>query len=437
MKKIALIVSLLLALGCANAFAKTYTLEECIEMAKQTDPKLEIFRNAVKTDGMAVWAQAGQFLPSASFSVSYRKSDNSESVSSVDLGGGQVITALRPAYTFRTYSSGVDLSYTIFDGFQNIWNYLSSKASKRASENDLINSVSNLTYAVKGSYYLVLKAKRDLDVAEGTVKRSEELLKLFQEKYDLGSASLSEVLKQKVQYGNDKLTRVSATNNYNLAKYQLAITIGLNPSEDYDIQDLGLSKHEVNSLNDYIAEATASHPSLLSANGMLSASKYDLRSSWGQYLPQLDLRFSYGWQKDRFSDVLKFDSFDRSAMTYIVLSYNIFDGFSRERRLSLAKASVNNAKSNSFYTKNQVIKDVQDAYMGVKLSEETLSVTEETERSASEDFDLVQTKYNLGAAALWELLDAQVSLKSAQFNKVKAEFDYNLSLAKLQNAMGK
>jgi len=64
-------------------------------------------------------------------------------------------------------------------------------------------------------------------------------------------------------------------------------------------------------------------------------------------------------------------------------------------------------------------------------------VTEETERAANEDFQLVKTKYNLGAAALWELLDSQVSLREAQFSKVKAEFDYNLAQAKLQNATGK
>jgi outer membrane protein TolC len=83
-----------------------------------------------------------------------------------------------------------------------------------------------------------------------------------------------------------------------------------------------------------------------------------------------------------------------------------------------------------------VTKKLQDAYLAIKLSDETLKVTEETERAAREDMDLVQMKYNLGAAALWELLDAQVSLKTAQFNKVKAEFDYNLALAGLQNAMG-
>lgn len=437
MKRIALLLIVLLALGCAQSFAKTYTLEECIELAKRTDPELERYRNSVKTAGMSVWNQAGQFLPSAGFSLSYRKEDNSESLSPYDLGGGQVIDSLRPAYTFRTYNSGFRLDYTIFDGLQNIWNYLGSKSSKSVAENNLIIAESNIEYAVKGSYYLVLKSNRELKVAQETVKRSEELLKLFEEKYELGSASLSEVLKQKVQYGNDKLTLVQARNNYQVARYQLAITIGLDPREEYEIEDIPMMREKLDPVDSFIKTATAGHPSLLSAEAELSASKYDVRSAWGGYLPRLELQYTYGWQKNSFSDALNFDEYDRSATTYLVFSFNIFDNFSREYNLSRAKATVNNARANNFYTKNKVIKDIQDAYLGVKLAEEKLAVTEETERSASEDFELVQTKYNLGAAALWELLDAQVSLKSAQFNKVNAEFDYNLARARLLNAMGR
>lgn len=436
MRKITFVLLLLLALGCSSAFAKTYTLQECIELAKQTDPDLMRFRNAVKTAGASVWNQAGQFLPSASFAVSYNKSDYSESASQIDLGGF-IVDTLQPATTFRNYSSGFNIGYTLFDGFQNIWNFLGSKASKRGSEYKLIMTESNLIYAVKGSYYLVLKSQRDYEVAQETVARSEELLKLFEEKYDLGSASLSEVLKQKVQVGNDRLTLVRAANNFKLAMHQLAITMGIDPREEYDIEDLGITRQTISPMQEYIKEATASHPSLISAEAELSASKYDVRSAWGQYLPRLSLQFSYSWRKETFEDIVKFGALDRTASTYITFSYNIFDRFSRERNMSRAKASVNNARANSFYMKNRVIKDIQDAFMGIKLAEETLTVTEETERAASEDFDLVQTKYNLGAAALWELLDAQVSLKSAQFNKVKAEFDYNLALARLYNAMGK
>ncbi|MEZ5359177.1 MAG: TolC family protein [Candidatus Zixiibacteriota bacterium] len=426
MKRIAILLTLLLALGCAQAFAKTYTLDECIELAKQTDPDLERYRNLVKTSGMSVWNQAGQFLPSLSFNGGYSKQKSFDAMGE-----------LEPMQSYDGYSSGLNLNYTLFDGLQNIWNYLGSRQSKFAADNNLISFESNLKYSVKGSYYLVLKAKRDLEVAEETVKRSEELLKLFEEKYELGSASLSEVLKQKVQYGNDKLTQVRASNDYRLAKYQLAITIGLDPRNDFDIEDIGMSKATVAPLNNLLDEATKSHPSLLSAMAEMSASKYDVRSAWGTYLPSLTLNHRQSWGGNSSSDVLKFDDVNRMTTTTLTLNFTIFDGFSREYNMSRAKATYNNAKSTSFYTKNEVIKIVQDAYLGVQLAEETLAVTEETERSAAEDFELVQTKYNLGAAALWELLDAQVSLKSAQFNKVSAEFDYNLAHAKLMNAMGK
>lgn len=427
-----------MALGCAQAFAKTYTLEECIELAKQTDPDYERYRNSVNTAGKYVWSQVGNFLPSLNFRTNF--------INSVTDGGpflyiDNTVTPPDSEYvtsqTNRYYSSSASINWTLFDGFQNVWGYLASKKSKAVADNDLTSSESNLKYSVKGSYYLVLKSKRDLEVADETVKRSEELLKLFQEKYELGSASKSEVLKQKVQYGNDKLTKVKADNTYRLAKYQLAITIGIDPRTDFDIEDIGVSKSQVEPLNKLIKEATALHPSLLAANADLAANKYGVRSAYGSYLPQLSLTYSMEWQRDKFKDVIKLLPYERTNTTYLTFSWNIFDGFTREYNVSRAKATYNNAKAMSFYTKNKVIKDIEDAYMGVKLAEETLSVTEETERSAAEDFDLVQTKYNLGAAALWELLDAQVSLKSAQFNKVSAEFDYNLAHAKLLNAMGR
>ncbi len=431
MKRIALLLIVLMAFGCANVFAKTFTLDECIDMAKATDPDLERYRNTVNSSGSYVWAQMGNFLPSLSFSTGYSKSDE----------GGMFINPTTSEVfqnrTTRGYSAGFTSNLTLFDGLQNIWGYLASKKAKQVADNNLISTESNLQYGVKGSYYLVLKSKRDLEVAEETVKRSEELLKLFQEKYELGSASLSEVLKQKVQYGNDKLTQVRSTNNYKLAKYQLALTIGLDPRVEIEVEDIELSKMSVEPLESLLKEATADHPALVSANAFESSAKYDVRSSYGSYLPRVDLSFSMGWSNDTFKDVVQLLPYEKSRTTGITFSWNIFDGFSREYNLSRSKASHNNAKATSFYTKNKVIKDVQDAYLGVKLAEETLAVTEETERSASEDMDLVQTKYNLGAAALWELLDAQVSLKSAQFNKVKAEFDYNLSHARLLNAMGK
>jgi outer membrane protein TolC len=180
---------------------------------------------------------------------------------------------------------------------------------------------------------------------------------------------------------------------------------------------------------------------VLAAKANTDAYKYDVRSAWGWYLPSLTLGYSYSWGNNYFNDLAK-DVFNlraenSGASLRLSLGFSIFDGFTRERNMSRAKAGLSNARYQATYTRNSVIKAIEDAHLGVRLADQKLTVTEETEKSAQEDFDLVQAKYNLGAAAQWELLDAQVSLSQAQFNTSSAEFDYNLALAKLQNAMGK
>jgi outer membrane protein TolC len=436
MKKLAVcLIGLIIMAGASTA--KEYTLQECIEMAKKTDRNVTIARNTVTTSNNAVWVRAGQFLPSVSVDGSYRKTDRGPTSPQIYTTGGAVIVSPgEPGVTIKNYSTGISVGYTLFNGLQNVWDFLQSRASKRSADNQFTVTVSTLVYAVKGQYYLVLKSKRDLDVARDAVKRSEELVKLFQEKYDLGSASLSDLLKQKVQYGTDQLTLVTAEKTLKSNIDDLAVLVGMQPGSDFDVADIAMQKEEIGELDTYVQKALARHPSILAAREDISSSRYGLRSALGQYLPSLYWSFSYGWNKNSWEDIKKFGPEDHSGTISLSLQYNIFDGFSRKAAVSGAKAGLSNARASELQTRNQVVRDVRDAYQGIKLAEETMKLSTETEAAAKEDMDLVQAKYNLGAAALWELLDAEVSLKSAQFNRVSAEFDYNLALAKLHNAMG-
>jgi len=424
-----------------TAWAETYSLQECIQRALDTNPSVISARNSVSTAGATVWQQLGQFLPSASFSLSSSQTYRGPINRLVWVGEDQV-EYFDPNWAYqKSYSGGFNFNQTLFNGLQNVWNFKGSKASKRQSEQQFIITKSNITFTVKTDYYLVLKAKKDLSVAQEAVNRSEEILKLFQEKYDLGSASLSEVLKQKVQYGNDRLTQVTAQQQLEVRMDQLAVDIGVDPKSEFDVEDIQIKRETPEDVDAMVAEALKSHPSVLAAKASTDASKYDVRSAWGWYMPSLTLGYSYSWGNNYFDnlskDVFGLKAENSGASLRLSLGLSLFDGFTRERNMSRAKASLSNARYQQIYTRNSVIKAIEDAHLGVRLADQTLAVTEETQRAAQEDFDLVQAKYNLGAAAQWELLDAQVSLSQAQFNTISAEFDYNLALAKLQNAMGK
>ena len=72
----------------------------------------------------------------------------------------------------------------------------------------------------------------------------------------------------------------------------------------------------------------------------------------------------------------------------------------------------------------------------VQLKEQK-TVSQENVAAAEEDLRITQEKYNLGAATILDLLDAQVSLKTAQVALIQVDFDLNLAIAQLENAMGK
>lgn len=452
MKQIVFFLGLLILLAVSVA-AEEYSLEQCIQMAIDTDPILTRDRTAVSQAKADVLQQMGQFLPSLSTYLTRSSTKtgpatpNFQMVPNIDYRstdsvmvyqGDVLMNTAQPQSTItgKGYSAGLRLDYTLFDGFQNVWGFLGSRASKRQAEHAYTTGRSGLVFRVKTDYYFALKSKRDVNVAREAVKRSEELLKLFQEKFQVGSASKSEVLKQRVQYGNDELTLVKKENVLREALNQLALDIGIDPKTEYSIADLPVQTQPLPAMDDLIGKATTEHPAILASQAGVDAFRYDVRSAWGWYLPNLSLGYSYGWTKDRFSDIIKGGPYDHRGTLTLSLSYTLFDGFTRERNLKRAKIGLTNSRISDVYARNQVLKEIRDAYQAVKLAEETMRVTTETEEAASEDMQLVQAKYNLGSAALWELLDAQVSLLEAQFNKVTAEFDYNLSLAGLLRAMG-
>jgi outer membrane protein len=436
--KVVCIVSCFLLVLSGGIIAKEYTLDECIKMAVETNPDLTASRNAVRSAKAVVLSQKGQFLPSASASLRGSSTHNGPSSPSyITRNDSTFYIRGNPASNSKSYSMGLDLSYTLFDGLQNVWGYLGSRASQYQAEQEYISQRSNQVYSIKNDYYQALENKKDLEVAQGAVKRSEELLKVFQEKYEVGSASKSDVLKQQVQYGNDQLTLVTKDNQFKTSLNQLALDIGIDPKSNFSVADIPVDKDQpVAAEAELIAKASQNHPTLQALKASLDAYRYDVKSQWGAYMPRLSMNYSYGWNKELFGDVIKGGPYDHSGTLSMTLSYNIFDGFSREKNLKQAQIGLANTQASYAYTRNQIIKGVQDAYLAIKLAEETRKVTDETEKAASEDMDLVQAKYNLGSAALWELLDAQVSLSTAQFNKIAAEFSYYRALAGLQRAMG-
>jgi len=424
------IAFLTLFLAAGSLSAKVLTLEDCIQLAIKNSADLVRARGQVRVADGLVWQAFGAFLPgiSASGSVNQINSEPGQRVIQDQIFQSSGLT--------KSYNLGASANLTIFNGGQNIFNYLGAKTDKSYYEYTAEQTEQSLVLSVKTTYFAYLAALKLKQAGEEAVKRSEEQLKLATSKYEIGSASKSDVLKAQVQYGKDKLFLLDTDNGIRTSRADLAYLIGADVNSDVDFSQEYERKDYSGTEEEALKFGLAHYPGLLAGEKNLQAAKYDLRSTKGRYLPTVSFGVGRSWSNEFWSNVSKFRRQDARWSFGTSIDIPIFDNFSRKAALSRSKVNLNNARADYSYLLNNLALQIKKAYLEINKAEEALKVAEENEAAAKEDMSLVREKYSLGAATMLEVLDAEVSLITAQNSKIQSEFDFNMAVAKLENAMG-
>ncbi len=428
-RKILMLTGILLLLSVFVS-AETLTLDQCIELALKNHPNVISARGNVKTANAGVWNAVGNFLPriSASGQVSQTNLPEADTLFIDD----QFVVAKM----YKNYDIRLSAQWTMFNGGSNIFDYFAAKANKAKNEYNMEQSEQNLIQTVKSYYYAYLATEKLGEINREAVKRGQEQYKLAESKFEVGSASKSDVLKAKVQYGKDRLSLFDAENGIKKARADLAYAIGVDVNSDIEFS----SDYQVKEYDGTEIEALkfgmSNFPGLLAREKSLSEAKHGVRSTWGRYLPTISVYFQKYYQNGFWHEIKSFPRDDSKWSISTVVSIPIFENFSRHRAMSDAKAYLNNARADYHYARNSVALEIKKAFLDMKKDQEKLAVAAENVEAASEDMNLAQEKYNLGAATILELLDAQVSLITAQNDKIQSEFNYNLAVAKLENVMG-
>jgi outer membrane protein len=418
----------LLSLGTLSR-AKDLTLDDCIDMALKNRAGILAVRGQAE---LAKWNETsalGQFLPHASASYDNFKTKTRSDKLHRPSGDSTIADA---DLTTKGMTIGATIGATFPDA---VFTYISARTDRAAAQLDVIGSEQDLIYSVKLAFYAFLAAQQNLSVQQEAVKRSEEQLKLIQSRYELGSAALSDVLKQKVLSGNDKLALLSASNEIINAKATLSYTCGIDPQQEIGYSSEYTVHQYDGTLDEAIKFGLEHKPSLLSQQKSISSANTRLLAARWDYLPTIGPSASYSYNKDWYGGGVS-ESYTNIKYGF-GLNWNLFDGFARERSVASARIARNDAKAAMADLRNLVASQIKTAYLNIQQLKEQKVVSQANVDASAEDLKITQEKYNLGAATILDLLNAQVSTKQAQVALIQADFDLNLAISKLENAMGK
>jgi len=412
------------------------TLQECIKIALENNTSLLRAEASHKDTQLLKSVARADFMPSIGVGLGY---NHTRVGASSQIFVDPVTGLQRPVqegYTSRTYSSGISVSQTFYDGGYSIANYKKSRNDEKASRFNLESTRQMTIYNVEESCLALLKSQALLEVYRETIRSSEEALKKAQSMELIGAAPRSDVLKAKVKFESDKMRFIQAENEVEVARANLNYVLGFDVNRQTEVSDPSIETRWDLTYDEAVELAKDNHPELKKRNFEIESARNEIRMAKSSYLPQLTGSLNYSWYNEKLSNIGNMFDEDYNWTGRINLGISLFEGFSRPANVSRAKIGYKSLKILESETERNVLLEVKTAFLGMKAAEKQIEVANESLLSAEEDLKQSTTRYQLGAGTMLEQIDAQVAITSARANKIQADYDYRLAITRMKKSIG-
>jgi outer membrane protein TolC len=269
------------------------------------------------------------------------------------------------------------------------------------------------------------------------VEVAEQQVERVQRQYDVEQVAKSDLLKQKVFLGDMRVQylnqQAAVKNSFN----QLATLMGMDIDTDFSVIDEPEEATSIEDYSDFWEGVKANHPSLITKRTQIAGAILSLKISRASYLPTLSASFGFDGSSDVFEELYSDVDKNWRQQLRLTISYPLFTGLTRSSQVE--KAKVAHKIQQEEY--DALLKNLRVQFDSVveqlENVQETIPIYRESKVSAEEDLRLAQERYNLGAATILEVLDAQLSVARANGSLVRTTYDRRILRAQLDAMMSK
>lgn len=427
MKQLLLIPSLVLSL---HAEAALYTVDTLIEKALLSSPDLNISRSSVEISKQQTKQAVSDYLPQVDLyggiGQTGIKTDGSQEKSSLLTGQ---ITASQLIYDFGKTGGQIDY-------------YAEESNASYASYNQ---EISNKIYKVKKDYYDLLRKESLIKVYEENLVLTQQQLIRAQRYFTAGIKTKIDVVDAKVRLIQAQLDLENSHYDRKLAYVTLDRSVGnIRQSvegnlylPDLDISgDLyGSLPKESMSLDALVDFAYRHRYELKSYDHKIKSAQNRVRQESGDYYPGFYLGGNYQYS-DVKSDVQAYVP-EQQWNANVNLKWNLFGGLRTTARTQQAKLALLQSRSSYDDAKLRIRQEASNAGIFLLKRVANVKLSQELSEAAKEKFEQARKRYENGLSDYIELQEARQGYINANAALVSNYYDYFISLAALDRAIGR
>ncbi len=332
-------------------------------------------------------------------------------------------------------NAGVQLSWTVFDGLNMFIQRDKLDELQQLSNIQLRGVVENMVAQVSRAYFNIVVQQKLLGIYHEALRISTQRKEFAKARFNLGSGSELAYLQATVDMNADS------------ANYMKQLTVVTNSISDFNLLlcrelksevlvETWIPGNEILVYEDLWNKVQLQSPELQEARSAINLANLAIKEVKTARLPRLNINSAYSYNKS-LSDVGTFTSNRNLGFSAgVTLSYNLFNGFTNNQKLQVARIKEETARQDAELQKINLEADLQQVYNDFQTNQKLLRFEQENIRFAHLNWNIAQEKYKLGALNDVELRETQKKLMDAENRLLQSTYNCKSAEIELKRISG-
>jgi len=345
-------------------------------------------------------------------------------------------------YEFSTQNSrGTSFSASsgifLFRGLQGYNTIRRNELDLKKNIADFEHAKNNLALSITRFFLQILFNQELLEIAEQQVEMSNEQVDLTSRLVKAGALAQGNLLEIRAQLASEELNRVNANNQLVLSILDLAQLLDLQNPESFSVVMPNLTDIPIELTSPTVTEIYETSvqflPRIKSAEFSVRSLEKELLLAKGNLSPSLSMNSAWGTgYSDQIRDqltgnVMPFGDqtgFSSTTSLSFYLNVPIFNNWTSRTSIKNARLAVLNSNYLLEIGRNQLRKEIQQAYADARAALERYRATEKSLLSLKEAFRYTDKKFAVGMLTSLDYKQAKNSVTKAQSELLQAKYHF-------------
>ena len=415
------------------------SLQQAVNIGLEKNPD----RKAALADTKAASADVRQarsfLLPHVTFSETATRGNDPVYVFGSKLRQQRFTTAdfalnvLNTPMPFGNFATRFGGTWSLFDSFASWSSVNRAERVREAAGHQLERTDQEIIFRVVDSYYSVLLAKKQLEVAEQAMTTAQAILDRSKNRFESGVVVESDYLSAQVRLATRKQELIRAQNNLALARARLSTSIGISTENEFDpAEALAERNLPATSLEEVEKKALELRPDLKRIRSEEAAQQQSVSIAKASFGPRVNA-FA-GWEADK--PTFLGGGGGNNWLAGIEVQFDLFQGGAKRAQLSHERAMQEKAAAAKEMTTDAIRLEVRRAYYDLDAARQQVEVASATIAEAQESLRINQNRYDSGLSTITDLLAAEEAARRSQMDYWEAVYRYHTGYANLELVSG-